>query len=77
MVYVASSIRPIHELLAPNVRFDENLYDHDFAGMTQKAVTKDALIDTQMRYATIFGTDYLEISRLSCFHSTMPTLTLT
>ena len=49
MVYVASSSRPIHELLAPNARFDEELYHNEFVGMTREAMTKNALIDVQTR----------------------------
>ena len=52
MVYVASSSRPIHELLAPNARFDEERYSNEFVGMTREAMTKDALIDVQTRLHT-------------------------
>lgn len=54
MVYVASSNRPMHELLTPPTRFKEDLYDGEFVGMTREAVTKEALIATQTRlYADI------------------------
>ena len=54
MVYVASSGRPMHELLAPPACFKGELYDDEFVGMTREAVTKDALIATQARpYANI------------------------
>ena len=54
MVYVASSNRPMHELLTPPARFKEELYDGEFVGMTREAVTKEALIATQTRlYADI------------------------
>lgn len=49
MVYVASSNRPMHELLTPPTRFKEELYDGEFVGMTREAVTKEALIATQTR----------------------------
>lgn len=54
MVYVASSNRPMHELLTPPTRFKEDLYDGEFVGMTREAVTKEALVATQTRlYADI------------------------
>ena len=49
MVYVASSSRPMHELLAPAAPFQDELYDEEFAGMTRVAVTKEALIETRER----------------------------
>lgn len=49
MVYVASSNRPMHELLAPTTLFKTELYDEEFVGMTRESVTKDALIDTCTR----------------------------
>ena len=49
MVYVASSGRPMHELLAPTVSFRENLYDDEFLGMTSKAVSREALAQTGRR----------------------------
>ncbi len=47
MVYVASSNRPMHELLAPNMQLSKELYDNEFIGMTREAVTLDALIEVQ------------------------------
>ena len=56
MVYVASSSRPMHELLVPIAHFKEELYDDEFVGMTRETVTKDALIETQERlHADIRG----------------------
>ena len=52
MVYVASSNRPMHELLAPTTLFQKELYDEEFVGMTRESVTKDALIDTRTRLHT-------------------------
>ena len=52
MVYVASSNRPMHELLAPTTFFQKELYDEEFVGMTREPVTKDALIDTCTRLHT-------------------------
>ena len=49
MVYVASSGRPMHELLAPTVSFRENLYNDEFVGMTAKAVSREALAETGRR----------------------------
>ncbi len=49
MVYVASSGRPMHELLAPGKPFREDLYDQEFAGMTREAVSGDALVEVRRR----------------------------
>ena len=49
MVYVASSGRPIHELLAPARPYREDLYDGEFSGMTREAVSRNALADTGRR----------------------------
>ncbi|MEJ8570409.1 nucleotidyl transferase AbiEii/AbiGii toxin family protein [Microbaculum marinum] len=49
MVYVASSGRPMHELLAPTAPLDEALYDDEFVGMTREMVTKEELADTRER----------------------------
>ena len=46
MVYLASSARPIHELLAPRTPLRGDLYDGEFVGMTREAVSLDALADT-------------------------------
>lgn len=46
MVYVASSARPIHELLAPRTPLREDLYEGEFVGMTREAVSLDALAET-------------------------------
>ena len=46
MVYVASSGRPMHELLAPRTLLRGDLYDEEFAGMTRESVSPDALADT-------------------------------
>ena len=54
MVYVASSNRPMHELLAPAAPFQDELYNEEFVGMTRETVTRDALIETRARlYADI------------------------
>ncbi len=47
MVYVASSNRPMHELLAPNMRLSEEQYNNHFIGMTREFVSMDALIEAQ------------------------------
>ncbi len=49
MVYVASSGRPMHELLAPATLFREDLYDEEFAGMTREPVTGDVLVEVRRR----------------------------
>ena len=49
LVYVASSGRPIHEVLAPNAHFDEALYKTEFAEMTVEPVARDTLVATQTR----------------------------
>ena len=49
MVYVASSSRPMHDLLAPAAEFDEALYEEAFVGMTRETVTVDSLIETRAR----------------------------
>ena len=46
MVYVASSGRPMHEVLAPRTLLRGDLYDEEFAGMTRESVSLDALADT-------------------------------
>ena len=49
MVYVASSRRPMHELLAPAEPLPDGWYDSEFAGMTQDAVSPEALIGAGRR----------------------------
>ena len=49
MVYVASSGRPMHELLAPARPCREDLYDVEFSGMTRETVSRNALADTGRR----------------------------
>ncbi len=49
LVYVAGSRRPIHEVLAPNARFDEALYEAEFKGMTKEPVNKAELVASQAR----------------------------
>ena len=49
MVYVASSGRPMHELLAPARPYREDLYDVEFSGMTRETVSRNALADTGRR----------------------------
>ena len=49
MVYVASSGRPMHELLAPARPYREDLYEGEFLGMTREAVSRDALADAGRR----------------------------
>lgn len=49
MVYVASSGRPMHELLAPTAPLNDALYDDEFVGMTRETVTKEELIEARAR----------------------------
>ena len=49
MVYVASSGRPMHELLAPARPYREELYDDEFSGMTRESVSRSALAETGLR----------------------------
>ncbi len=52
MAYIASSRRPIHELLAPgDVSIDE-LYDMEFVGMTREPVSRNSLIETRKHLHT-------------------------
>ena len=46
MVYVASSGRPMHELLAPATPLRTDLYDQEFVGMTREPISLEALADT-------------------------------
>ncbi len=55
LVYVASSRRPLHELLAPNDRFEDALYQSEFAGMTLEPVAKETLVETQARLQEDIG----------------------
>ncbi len=49
MVYLASSGRPMHELLGSTAGIDEHLYETQFVGMTLEAVPMEALVETQER----------------------------
>ena len=49
LAYVASSRKPIHEILAPIPRFEDALFKKEFAGMTEEPVTKKSLLVTQAR----------------------------
>ena len=52
MAYIASSRRPIHELLDPgDVNIDE-LFDMEFEGMTREPVVRDSLIETRKHLHT-------------------------
>ena len=54
MVYVASSSRPMHELLAPSAPPGGQIYGKEFEGMTRDPISWDALIETHHRlYADI------------------------
>ncbi len=49
MVYVASSNRPMHELLAPAAPPPDAWYSEEFTGMTRDGVSKEALEETRLR----------------------------
>ena len=49
MVYVASSGRPMYELLAPNPRIEDEQYEEEFVGMARQTVANDALVEVQAR----------------------------
>ncbi len=55
MVYVASSNRPMHELLAPSAPPEEDLYYEEFVGMTREAVSRDDLAGTRRRLHADIG----------------------
>lgn len=47
LIYVASSPRPIHELLDPNLIDLKDAYQKEFVGMTKAPETLDALLETR------------------------------
>jgi len=49
VVYLASSNRPIHEVLFPSMRDIAHDYAHNFQGMTAEPVPLDALLETRER----------------------------
>lgn len=49
MVYVASSRRPMHELLAPAKALERVGYDMEFAGMARDGASPDTLLETSQR----------------------------
>ena len=49
LVYVASSRRPMHELLAPAKALEHDGYDTDFAGMARSGASPEALLETSQR----------------------------
>ena len=49
MVYVGSSSRPMHEILAPAPLRRDELYGEEFTGMTRDNVSKEALNQTRLR----------------------------
>ena len=55
MVYIASSPRPMHELLAPTTPFREDLYDEEFIGMTREPASRGALADAGRRLHADIG----------------------
>lgn len=51
VVYLASSNRPVHEVLFPQMRDIEYDYGHNFQGMTAEPVPLDALLTARERMA--------------------------
>lgn len=51
VVYLASSSRPVHEVLFPQMRDIEYDYGHNFQGMTAEPVPLDALLTARERMA--------------------------
>ena len=49
MVYLASSARPMHELLAPQRPLDKQLFEQEFVGMTTEPVRFSELVDVRAR----------------------------
>ncbi|MEM6537364.1 MAG: nucleotidyl transferase AbiEii/AbiGii toxin family protein [Pseudomonadota bacterium] len=49
MVYVASSNRPAHEILAPNLTDLGPAYEREFVGMAKEPVDLDALLETRTK----------------------------
>lgn len=49
VVYLASSNRPVHEVLFPPLRNIQHDYEHNFQGMTAEPVTLDALLAARER----------------------------
>ena len=52
MVYVASSGRPMHELLVPTTPPPEEIFDVEFMGMTRNIVSKEMLAETRAQLHT-------------------------
>lgn len=49
IVYLASSNRPVHEVLFPSLRDIRHDYEHNFQGMTAEPVSLDALLAARER----------------------------
>ena len=52
LAYIASSRRPIHELLTPGDAIIDKLYDMEFDGMTREPVARDSLIEVRKHLHT-------------------------
>jgi len=53
VIYIASSPRPMHELLSPNPQDVSKIFSSEFQGMTTTAVTLDELLEAR---TTLFAT---------------------
>ncbi len=49
VIYLASHDRPMHELLAPNLKDFKRVYEEEFQGMTVETIHYDELVKTRMR----------------------------
>lgn len=49
VIYLASHSRPAHEILKPNHKDLSQIYESDFAGMTDRAVSLDELVVVRER----------------------------
>ena len=49
LVYLASSRRPVHELLAPGASLSKDLLERQFAGMTEDPVSMESLESIRLR----------------------------
>jgi predicted nucleotidyltransferase component of viral defense system len=74
VVYLASSSRPVHEVLFPVFRDIRHDYARNFEGMTGNPVSLDALLDTRQRLVTELrvGLDDAERGFLRSFVAATP-----
>lgn len=66
VVYLASSNRPIHEVLFTTLRDIRHDYEHNFQGMTTEPVPLDALLDVRERMVREIRRVWTTTSGASC-----------